>query len=366
MIRKNKRVTAVLGTAALMLLAACGSGGSDGPDLAEGEDLVLDGELIADSELLEAAQEEESVTFYTGGSEQSESALAEQFTEDTGIEVEIVRLPPNRLTERILSEQGADQLGADVMRTSGEDLTVSIAESGAFGTHRLPEGYDIAEDLVYDGGAYYTSIIRAYSIAYNDQVLAEEEAPADWEDLTDDDLRGQLGVVQVAAGGSTAALTRFQLDQLGEDYLHDLAALDPRIFDSSGGLTDAIARGEVAAGPLPMATAYSAQQDGAPIAITTPEEGAAGYAYYLGLTAEPANPNGAQILVNWLMSSTGQAASAALGDYPAREDAPAPTLGDLELPGTESGFLFTYSPEETLGNVEADERLWRDIFGYTG
>lgn len=351
---------------AAALLGGCGASEPEGPDVAEGEDLVIDGETIADAELLEAAQEEGSLVFYTGASEQSETVLAEQFTEDTGIEVEIVRLPPNRLSERILSEQGAGQLGADAIRTSGEDLTLAIADSGAFEAHSIPEGYVLPDDTAFNDGEYYRSFDRIYTVVYNNQAVEEADAPASWSDLIDEKWAGQIGIVQVAAGGSTAALTRFQLEELGEDFLRDYADLDPRIFDSSGGLSDAVARGEISVGSLPIATAYGAQVEGAPITIVTPEEGAAGFSYYLGVAADAENPNAAAVFVNWSMSKAGQSASGEGGDYPVREDVPAPRAGEQELPEVGSGFVHRYSAEETLDNVEADAELWREIFGYTG
>lgn len=365
--RINKVAASGIGlVAAATLLAGCASSEPAGPEVVEGEDLVIDGEMIADAELLAAAQEEGSFVFYTGASEQSESVLAEQFTEDTGIDVEIVRLPPNRLSERILSEQGADQLGADVIRTSGEDLTIGISDSGAFEPHDLPDEYVLPDDTAFNDGEYYRSFDRVYTVVYNNQVVEESDAPESWSDLIDDRWASQLGIVQVAAGGSTAALTRFQLEELSEDYLRDYAALDPRIFDSSGSLSDAVARGEISAGSLPLATAYGAKVDGAPITIVTPEEGVAGYSYYLGVAAGAENPNAAAVFVNWSMSKAGQSASGHGGDYPVREDVPAPTAGEQELPEVGSGFVHRFTAEETLDNVEADAELWRKIFGYTG
>lgn len=369
----NIKKYSVVGLSAFMtvaMLVGCSSGTPaetpTGPEAPEADGLVIDGELVADSALYEAAKAEGSLVFYTGGSEQSETVLADKFTEDTGVQVEIVRLPPNRLSERILSEQGAGQLGADVIRTSGEDLTLGIADSGAFERHDLPEGYVIPDGNMIDNGAYYRSFDRVYTVVYNNQLVSDADAPESWADLIDEKWRGQLGITQVAAGGSTAALTRFQLEELGEDYLRDYAALDPRIFDSSGGVTDAISRGEISAGPLPIATAYGAIVKGAPITIVTPKEGAAAFSYYLGVATGADKPNAAKLFVNWSMSKAGQSASGEGGDYPVREDVPAPRAGEQELPAVGSGFLFRYDAEETLKHVKADADLWREIFGYTG
>ncbi|SJM55043.1 ABC transporter substrate-binding protein [Gulosibacter sp. 10] len=367
----RKRTTGLAAAAAAaLLLAGCsgGGGGAAAENVTEDGQLVIDGQLIADAELFAAAQEEGSLTFYTGGSEVSEQQAAEAFTEATGIDVDIVRLAPNKLNERILSEQAAGQLAADVIRISGEDLIEGIADAGAFAPTTLSA--DVAdglfEEAVYDDGLYYSSFDRVYSFGYNSQIVEEADAPQNWEDLLDPKWDGQIGIVQVGAGGSTAALTRFQFDRLGEEWMEGLAANNPRIYDSSAALTDGLARGEISIGTIPIATGYSAVLDGAPISIATPEEGAAAYPFYLGQTQSASNPAAAEVFVNWLLSDEGQALAASIGDFPVREGAPNPSIGDIELPSADSDFVFRSTLEESLDNLEPDADKWAEIFGYTG
>ncbi|WP_186808081.1 ABC transporter substrate-binding protein [Agrococcus baldri] len=360
---------ALAGTAiAALALTGCSTGGSAPEAPAAGEDLVIDGETIASAETFAAAQEEDPIVFYTGGSEVSEQQAAEAFTEATGLEVEIVRLAPNKLNERILAEQPAGQLAADVIRISGEDLIAGIADADTFAPAELTDDISggLMPEAIYDDGLYFSSFDRVYSFGYNNQVVDEADAPQDWADLLDPRWAGQAGIVQVGAGGSTAALTRFQLDRLGEDWLREFAANEPRIFDSSAALTDALARGEIAVGPMPIATAYSATLDGAPITIATPAEGAAAYPFYLGQTASAGSPASASIFVNWLLSTQGQTLAAELGDYPVLEGAPDPTIGEIQLPPAGGEFAFRSTLEESLDNLESDAALWAEIFGYTG
>lgn len=74
-----------------------------------------------------------------------------------------------------------------------------------------------------------------------------------WRDLFYDLLspqwRGRIGIVQVGAGGTGAALASFQIKQLGGGYLEKLGQREPRIFDTGSVQLDALARGEVRAKP---------------------------------------------------------------------------------------------------------------------
>lgn len=356
--------------AAVGLLAGCAGGpaapGADPTD-ANG-DFVVDGELIATADVFEKAKEEGTLVFYTGASEVSEKEVTDAFTELTGIPVEIVRLAPNKLQERILSENAAGKLGADLVRISGEDLIVALADEGVFQPTTLSDDISgaLIDGAVFEDGLYVNSFDRVYSFGYNNQVIDAADAPKNWADLIDPAYAGQVGLVQVGAGGSTAALTRFQFDALGEQWMRDMAANKPRIFDSSANLTDALARGEISIGAVPIGTAYSAILEGAPITIAMPEEGAAAYPFYLGQTASTARSNAATVFVNWLLSSDGQTLAASIGDYPVNENAPTPTIGDVELPAADSGFVARSTLEESLEHLQSDAALWMQIFDYTG
>lgn len=367
---KNTATYKVLGglIAGSILLTGCGSSGTAKSDaqVDTSNGLVVEGETIADSALFDAAKKEGSVVFYTGGSEQSEAQVTEAFTADTGIAVETIRLAPNRLSERILSEQGAGKLGADVIRISGEDLVVSVAESGAFKPFDVPQEFKLAEGAKNGDGLYYRTYDRVYTFAYNNQLIDQGEAPKNWADILDPKWKEKVGIVQVGAGGSTSALTRFQLDVLGQDYLKGYAAQKPRIFDSVAAQTDALARGEVSIATVPIATAYGAQLKGAPITIAVPKEGMAGYAFYAGMTKSAPHPAAAEVFSTWLLSKRALEVSAGQGDYPARTDISNPSAGEQELPGADTDAVYRATIEDSIKNLGTDADLWKKIFGYTG
>lgn len=359
---------AAVGVAVIALALSGCSSAKSAESAAAGDELVVGGEVIASAKLLAAAKNEGSLVFYTGASEQSEAKVAEAFSEATGINVDIVRLAPNKLSERVLSENAAKKLGADVIRISGEDLIKGFADEGVFQKFAIDK--TIAKNLIpeatFEDGLYYNSFDRVYSFGFNNQVISEKDAPQNWADLVKSKYSGQTGIVQVGAGGSTAALTRFQLDKLGEKWLKDYAANSPRIYDSSAALTDGLARGEIAIGTIPIATAYGAVLDGAPITIAVPKEGAAAYPFYLGVTSQAKNVNAAKVFVNWLMSLEGQNLAASLGDYPVHNKADDPSIGEKKLPALDSGFLYRSSLENSLKHLESDAEEWKQIFGYTG
>lgn len=361
----TRRIMLAGAVATVAALSGCAGGGGAADAPAPGEALVIDGQTIATAEQMDAARAEGGMVLYTGSGETGERQLLEAFIEDSGLKADLIRLVPNKLTERILSEHATGQLGADIVRIDGWDLIAQLQEAGAFVPHEAPAEFDLPEAAIHEGGAYYTAYSRPYVLAFNNQVL--EEPLTSWADLADADLApGDIGVTQVNVAGSTHLLARFHFDQIGDEWLAEIAATEPRIFDSASPLTDALARGEIRAGALPLTVGQVAYNNGAPITLVAPTDGFPVNDYVIGLADGGSSPITAQIFLDWTLSRTGQAAATAIGDYPIQSDVGAPALGDGQMPPLDDPTVHTYTEEEYMANLEADTKRWEELFGYVG
>lgn len=107
-----KTTTSVLAAVALAVTTgACSAPKTvtlvrEAESLSTASDLVINRQTVAESELFAAAKAEGSINLYSGYVENSEKEVIKAFTKDTGIKVNLVRLVPNRLLERVLSERG--------------------------------------------------------------------------------------------------------------------------------------------------------------------------------------------------------------------------------------------------------------------
>ncbi|MFD9866224.1 ABC transporter substrate-binding protein [Streptomyces niveus] len=326
--------------------------------------LVVDGEHIAGAELLAAAKKEGSLSLYSGYIENSEKQVIRAFEHDTGIKVDLVRLVPNRLAERVLSEQGAGRLGADVVRTSDYDIASRMRDAGVFRAHEVP-GYDKLDDTVrYHGGEFYRVFDPLYTFAYNTVLVDKKDVPTSWKDLTEAEWKGSLGITQVGAGGSSLALTRFQEDRLGPDYLPALAGQQPRIFDSSSAALESLARGEISVATAVVSSVNIAASKNAPVDFVVPDEGMAAYDYYLGKATSAKHEAAAELFLDWNMSQRGQDVFRQIGEFPARSDVTPPNVLGHDLPTVNSGQVVRFEPKALLGAADADQRRWLSLFGY--
>ncbi|UUL76951.1 extracellular solute-binding protein [Pseudarthrobacter sp. Fe7] len=127
--------------------------------------LVINGESIADKATYEKAKTQ-TLSLYSGYTDSSESALVDAFTKDTGIKVNVVRLTPNKLSERVLSEQGAGKLSADVIRTSDYRIAKSMEDAKVWKAYDVP-GASALKDVSVDGGQFTRMFNSVYTLGYN-------------------------------------------------------------------------------------------------------------------------------------------------------------------------------------------------------
>ena len=376
--RTRPRVLAAALIACGLLLAGCGGGGGGAdpvtaemlalPAVDDANGLVIDGEQVADASLLGAARDDKLVWFTGSGSESAE-LTADRFTAETGVEVEMTRMPSAKLNERVLSEAGAGRLSAGVVTVTDPLLAEGLEAKGVYVPYTEMPTHDTlagTENLQWAGGAYYTSYYSAYAFAYNTRAVDDAAVPSSWNDLLDPRWKGRLGVVNAGAGGTVQGLAAFQEQVMGGDYWAGLAAQGPRIFDTTSVQLESLARGEIDMATAGFNSTYGAELSGAPIKLVVPEEGVSGTYNMQGLTTAGQNSPAAKLFMNWTWSKSGQQFAAAQGFIGARTDIEQVPTGDYRLPKADDPTFVVYTPEEAEQHGADVVRRWNQTFGFNG
>ncbi|OLT00278.1 hypothetical protein BJF90_35965 [Pseudonocardia sp. CNS-004] len=355
----------------MVAVTGCGGGGggatgSPGSDAAVSTDdgLVIDGELIADKALFDAA-EGGSVSFYSTSDAATEELIIDRFTEQTGITVTLTRLTSAKMEERVRSEVGAGRFGADVLRTTDPLFAVELAEQQALVPWAPPSADELTRSgAMRPGDPAITSMYGAYALAFNNRVVAPQDAPTTWTDLLDAKWAGgKIGLARPSASG--AAWVELGLRTFGPDFWPQVAASSPRVFDSVSVQSEALARGEIAVSVFPISSAFVAAEQGAPIQLVIPEDvGVAAFPVSIGLTTAGADNPAAEVFANWLLSKSTQQFMAGFGTIPARSDlARVEEAGQPVLPavGTPQLQILTTADQQ----ARRDEILtsWNRAFG---
>lgn len=341
------------------------SAADDAADAAAADEdaLVIDGELIADGDLYQDAVEEGQLLLYTTYAPDAMEQVSARFTEDTGIEVEQVRLVSPQLFERIMSEFGAGILEADIVENNDPQLMEEMAEAGVMTGHRVPAWDAIPDELKRDDELFYNANQPLFAIAYNTELVSADEAPQTWEDLLDPRWEGNLGLSPIVTGvGWTTQLMLYDLG--GEEYWEGLAAQNPVIHDSIVPIVEEMVRGEIAVSINHVGTVLLQKSRGAPVDMVFPPEGLSAPPHFAGVSSAASHPSAARVYMNWRMSQHGgQVFTDLNGDYSAHPDIEPPEIAGTQLPSPSEVDVFRPTLEDWTVRKDELGDQWFEIFG---
>lgn len=289
------------------------------------EGVFIGGELIADTQTFQKAIKEGGLQFYTAHTLSQDKKMADTFMKQfPEIKVEITRAGGGTLHEKMLTEQAAGVLKADVVINSDLNYLQEFYEKGWLRKH-LPPSDGLYPEKAKKSGYYYPTGASAIIIAYHSKLVSKEDAPKDWADLGDPKWKGKLGG-QRLGGGAMWSMICFIRSQLGADMLGAWGKNNPIMQTSGGGMANALVAGEFVVSNMGLYAAYPAKYDkGAPIEIVYPQSGFPLYIADIALMEQGKNPNAANLFINWYLSVEGQTLLSNLrGQFSLRDDMPPP------------------------------------------
>lgn len=221
--RRNRRFTLLgAGLAALMLVAGCSSSADEGNADSDG-----------------------SLVLYSGREEALVAPLIEQFTEETGIEVDVRYGDTPELGTLLLEEgdgtpahvflsQDAGALGA----LSKAELAATLPEDV---TSQIPDGFTSEDD------SWVGVTGRARVIAYDSEKLSEAEVPDSVLDLVDPEWKGRIGFPPGNASFQAfiTALRVLEGEDEADAWVESIAENDPVLTEKNGATVDLVNSGEL-------------------------------------------------------------------------------------------------------------------------
>lgn len=334
------------------------------PDIDDADGLRINGELVADEKLLEKARAD-TVNLYSGTGKEAEDLTVARFTEETGIKVNLTRLPTNKLFERALSEHGAGKLNAGVIRMTDVRLARKFSEKDIFQDYRPPAYEKLKEQGRWPSDSFVDCYYYLTTMAYNSAVITEGP-PTTWQDLENPKYEDKVGIDAITTGGTLNAQVHFQIENFGLDHLRGIEQNNPRIFDSTATQVAALARGEISVAPVSLHNAFATELSGAPIKLVIPDEGVSASAGVMGLTEKGIESPASKVFMNWTMSESGQRFAGAQGFAPTRTDIDPVKTGDYELPSADSDRFHLFDEDDFAQYAKPEEEEWKDIFNFLG
>lgn len=327
---------------------------------ARAQDFIVDGEKIADAALYAAAKKEGSFTLYGTIPTESMSMTLDQFTKETGIKYDYIRLPTAKMYDRVLAEHGAKKLDADYVGLTDLPLFKQWVDKGILASYKPVSFGAISPDLKDADGRWYYVVRPISSIAVNTEMVKPGEEPTSWTDLFDPKWKGKIGMPSMDAGGSALTLYAFLRLHVAPDAWQRLAANEPRIYATAAPTVADLVRGRTSIGVSGVTSYMREIENKAPVKLLFPKEGLAAFGEIGNVTAAAQHPNAARLYMSYVLSKAGSTSVSKQGSYGTHPDAPPPNEGGYQFPPSSQVWNIKIADWEKY--QETFPKEWKEIF----
>ncbi|HEX7128172.1 MAG TPA: extracellular solute-binding protein [Thermodesulfobacteriota bacterium] len=313
------------------------------------------------SDVEAAAKREGALTFYHNMRPAGAEPFLQKFREaHPEIRAEQVRLGSAPLIERFATEFAAGRHIADVVLTFPDERIYEGMKQGWMEKWTPPELGAFPASVNIDNQMFAVQTARE-AIVYNKNRVKRNEIPTEWTDLFDPKYKGRIGMNPPWRSVAVQQVIAFWQDNGIKDAAERLKANNVRFFEGSGGIMQAVIRGDIDVAHITDLPVNPALADGAPIGVVYPKSGTTLSNAYVFVARRAPHPNAAKVFVNWLMTREGQEALQTYGGLSVtRKDAPPLS----HLPAT-SQLSNAVDGEKLLTPARQKQIVdhWRQTFG---
>jgi iron(III) transport system substrate-binding protein len=305
----------------------------------------------------------DTLTVYSAQHESLVRAMLEDFTEQTGIELEFRDANDSELANQIVQEGEASP--ADVFLTENSPSIDVVDEAGLLEPLDEATLEQVGEQYRPDSGTWVGFAARSTVLAYNPAQIAEAELPASILDLAAPEWQGRVGIA--AGGADFQAIVSAVLAIEGEDATREwLTGLErnAEVYSSNTAVMKAVDESEIDVGVMYHYYWYRDQAEGGLVGddarlhyFRNQDPGAFVSVSGAGVLASSDQKEDAQRLVEFLTSAAGQerladnsALEYAVGTGVASAEA-LPTLESLQAPDVDPGSLNAPKVTELMQEV---------------
>ncbi|WP_163582934.1 extracellular solute-binding protein [Gracilibacillus saliphilus] len=246
--------------------------------------------------------------------------IADMFEEATGYKMEVVHGGGGEILSRMEAEQGNPQW--DVVWTGAMSSFHGFAERDFFYEGFEPENLQYMTDeglaLLPENNAYFPMSIHAAAlIAYNTELIDEEEVPKNWTEFLN--YKGNVAMADPAVAAPAYPVVSYIFHENGLEKtkgkfqkLFEEGRL--KVFPKNGPLGQALINGDAEVAALQEHNAYELKNSGEPVDFIWPEDGAAGSVRAIGISKDTDQLEAAEAFVEFMLDPETQTALAAIDD----------------------------------------------------
>jgi iron(III) transport system substrate-binding protein len=234
---KNSRGLAPLLLTSALVLAACGGGDESSDDVTP-----------SDPSSSPATADWEPLTIYSGRSETLVAPVIEQFTDATGIEVEVRYADSAQLASQLIEE--GERSPADVFFAQDAGALGAVTNAELAGSLEQEVLDLVPQQYQADDGTWVGVTGRARVVVYDPRQVSEQDVPTSVDDLTAPEWSEQVGLAPTNASFQSF-VTGYRVaegDDAAQAWLQGMVDNDAQVFEGNTPILDGVDNGVVAAG----------------------------------------------------------------------------------------------------------------------
>lgn len=297
------------------------------------------------------SDDSDPLTVYSGRDEELVAPVYEDFTEETGIEVEVRYADTAELAATIIEE--GENSPADVYFGQDAGAVGALQKEQLLAT--LPEAIldRVAPRFRSPQGEWVGISGRARVIAYNTENVRQATLPDSVFALTEPEWRGKAGWAPENASfqAFVTALRLIEGEQRAEQWLSDMVANDAQVYSSNSDVRDAVAAGEIDLGLINhyyVAQARAEAEGEYPVEVHYVDGDDAGALINVAAAAVLSSSDAtadAEQLIEYMLSDSAQ-------EYFADETKEYPLVAGVEADPTLVPLTEIDSPEIDLSDID--------------
>jgi iron(III) transport system substrate-binding protein len=307
------------------------------------------------AKLIEGARKEGKLVWYTSTNVTESKPLLDDFEKQYPfIKGEIFRASGEVVLNRIVGETRANKWNFDVV-TVGEFDVLMGAKLVA--PYRSPESKNFLPDFINPNGYWSAIYVNYRAIGYNPKLVAEKDAPKQWEDLLDPKWKGKISLEEeeyVWYG----ALVKYWGKAKTQKFMRALAKQDLQWRKGHTLISQLMAAGEFPLGVIYAHRVEEMKQRGAPVEWSNTVNPVVVTLNGVALSLKAPNPNTARLFIDFLLSKAAQLRLRALRRIPARLD-----VEPLSPKMDQSKLKLAIALRDSLDEYNTSIKEFREIFG---
>jgi iron(III) transport system substrate-binding protein len=311
--------------------------------------------------LYEAAKKEGKVIIYGWGDDAFQRIAKAFMQTHRGIEVQGQDMRGQEAREKIIAEQGAGRVIADLV-SGGENSIAELRQMGFLEKYESPELKFIRKEILDPLGFRNPYRVNVYGITINTNLIPATDEPKRWADLLHPRFHGKIAAQDPRGSGGGLYIMTALSRLYGLDFIRKLAKQNIFFGNRSAQLVTDLVRGErgvIMTASWQDQTLQKSLKRKAPLKFTKPEEGVMIIPISLALVKNGPHPNAAKLFIDWLLRPEGQRVGADVHYTPGRVGVPA-LEPEANIEGVKILPLEDWTTKPEL--VAEMTKHWEEIF----